>query len=65
VVVSRDQNIAKALEVELIKRIQIEKAVRLDRIGFLKFVLPLIVEITAPGRKAFSDKKAHSGSPPE
>jgi len=54
----------KTLEIELSKRIQIEEAKRLNRIRFLKVLLPLIVEISTPDRKAF-ERRFHSGSPPK
>jgi hypothetical protein len=47
------------------KRIKMEEAARLNRIRFLKVLLPLIVEITASGRRAFAEKRIHSGSAPE
>ncbi len=54
----------KTLEIELSKRIPIEEAKRLNRIRFLKVLLPLIVEISTPDRKAF-ERRFHSGSPPK
>jgi hypothetical protein len=57
----------KTLEVELGKRIKIEEAKTIvSRVRFLKRLLPLIVEISAPGRKAFAERGFfHSGNPPE
>jgi hypothetical protein len=46
----------KTLEIELAKRIKIKEAAGLNRVQFLKVLLPLIVEISAPDRKAFAEK---------
>jgi hypothetical protein len=56
--------VLNALESELSKRIKIEEASRLNRIQFLKTVLPMIVEITAADRRTFAEKRLHSRSPP-
>jgi hypothetical protein len=53
----------KTLEVELAKRIKIEEATRLNRVRFLKVLLPLIVKITDPSRAAYAKKGLHSGKP--
>jgi hypothetical protein len=49
----------KTLEIELVKRIKIEEAARLSRLRFLKVLLPLIVEITAPNRAEYAKRRLH------